>query len=50
MGYSKPRNPEPDQNLFGNDGSGTVHSENGSATLVFCMVVKGALFGLHICR
>ncbi len=26
MGYSKPRNPEPDQNLFGNDGSGTLYT------------------------
>jgi hypothetical protein len=44
MAYSKPRNPEPDQNLFGNDGSGTVYSEDGSATQVFVYGFQRVLF------
>jgi hypothetical protein len=49
VGYSETRNPKPDQNLFGNDGSGTaVYSEDGSATLVFLHVCQRVLFLVYI--
>ncbi len=46
MGYSKPRNPEPDQNLFEYDGSGTVYRtlKTDPQPWFFCMVVKGCSF------